>query len=139
MLVDADVFIGVSSGNILTGEDIATMNDRSIVFALANPTPEVDPGAAGRHAAIVATGRSDFPNQINNVLVFPGLFRGMLDAGASRIDDEMLRAAAIAIANVVEPEQLNSNFIIPGVFDERVAGAVSKSVVKYLRSVGHEG
>ena len=139
VLVDADVFIGVSSGNILTGEDIATMNDRSIVFALANPTPEVDPGAAGRHAAIVATGRSDFPNQINNVLVFPGLFRGMLDAGASRIDDEMLRAAAIAIANVVEPEQLNSNFIIPGVFDERVAGAVSKSVVKYLRSVGHEG
>lgn len=132
VLAGADVFIGVSSGNILTGEDIATMNSDAIVFALANPTPEVDPAAAGRHAAIVATGRSDFPNQINNVLVFPGLFRGMLDARASRIDDEMLRAAAIAVAEVVAPEQLNPNYIIPGVFDERVAGAVSKAVVKYL-------
>ncbi len=131
-LCDADVFIGVSSGNILTGEDIATMADKAIVFALANPTPEVDPSAAARSAAIVATGRSDFPNQINNVLVFPGLFRGMLDAGVSRIDDEMLRIAAVAIAEVVSDEQRNSNYIIPGVFDDRVAGAVSKAVVRYF-------
>ncbi|MCF2706517.1 NAD-dependent malic enzyme [Arcanobacterium haemolyticum] len=132
VLKDADVFIGVSSGNILTGEDIAMMADKAIVFALANPTPEVDPTAAARTAAIVATGRSDFPNQINNVLVFPGLFRGMLDAGVSRIDDEMLRIAAVAIADVVADEQRNSNYIIPGVFDDRVAGAVSKAVVQYF-------
>ena len=132
VLAGADVFIGVSSGNILTGDDIATMNDDAVVFALANPTPEVDPAAAAQHAAIVATGRSDFPNQINNVLVFPGLFRGMLDAHASKIDDEMLRAAAVAIAGVVSDEQRNSNFIIPGVFDERVATAVSRAVVRYF-------
>ena len=132
VLAGADVFIGVSSGNILTGDDIATMNDDAVVFALANPTPEVDPAAAAQHAAIVATGRSDFPNQINNVLVFPGLFRGMLDAHASKIDDEMLRAAAVAIAGVVSDEQRNSNFIIPGVFDERVATAVSRVVVRYF-------
>lgn len=131
-LVGADVFIGVSSGNILTGDDIARMADNAIVFAMANPTPEVDPVAAGKHAAIVATGRSDFPNQINNVLVFPGLFRGMLDAGASRIDDEMLRQAAVAIAEVVTDRERNVNYIIPGVFDPRVAERVSSAVVDYV-------
>ena len=131
-LVGADVLIGVSSGNILTGDDIATMADDAIVFAMANPTPEVDPIAAGRHAAIVATGRSDFPNQINNVLVFPGLFRGMLDAGASKIDDEMLRQAAIAVADVVSDEERNSNYIIPGVFDPRVVDKVADAVVRYV-------
>ena len=127
-LVGADVFIGVSGPDILTGEDIATMNDRAIVFALANPTPEVDPTAAAEHAMVVATGRSDYPNQINNVLAFPGLFRGLLDAGARHITDEMLRVAALAIAEVVSADELNSAFIIPGVFDARVAEAVADAV-----------
>ncbi|UNX54892.1 NAD-dependent malic enzyme [Georgenia sp. TF02-10] len=127
-LAGADVFIGVSAGDILTGADVATMADGAIVFALANPTPEVDPVAAGETAAIVATGRSDYPNQINNVLAFPGLFRGLLDAAASVITDEMLRVAAVAIAEVVSPEELNPAFIIPGVFDTRVAEAVAEAV-----------
>ncbi|MEN5073712.1 NAD-dependent malic enzyme [Isoptericola cucumis] len=128
MLVGADVFVGVSAGNILTGADVARMNDGAIVFALANPTPEVDPIAAGETAAVVATGRSDYPNQINNVLAFPGLFRGLLDAGATQITDEMLRVAAVAIASVVGDEELNPAFIIPGVFDHRVAEAVAEAV-----------
>ncbi|MFD1507574.1 NAD-dependent malic enzyme [Georgenia yuyongxinii] len=127
-MAGADVFIGVSAGNILTGADVARMNDGAIVFALANPTPEVDPIEAGQTAAVVATGRSDYPNQINNVLAFPGLFRGLLDAGASHISDEMLRVAAVAIAGVVSDEELNSAFIIPGVFDTRVAEAVAEAV-----------
>ncbi|MHB1064879.1 MAG: malic enzyme-like NAD(P)-binding protein [Georgenia sp.] len=127
-LVGADVFIGVSAGNILTGADIAKMGDGAIVFALANPTPEVDPLEAGETAAVVATGRSDYPNQINNVLAFPGLFRGLLDAGASHISDEMLRVAAVAISEVVSADELNSAFIIPGVFDTRVAEAVAEAV-----------
>ncbi|HLR97215.1 MAG TPA: NADP-dependent malic enzyme, partial [Jiangellaceae bacterium] len=127
-LAGADVFIGVSSGDLLTGDDIATMNDGAIVFALANPIPEVDPIEAGQTAAVVATGRSDYPNQINNVLAFPGVFRGLLDAGAPHISDEMLRVAAVAIAEVVGPEELNSAFVIPGVFDARVAEAVAEAV-----------
>ncbi len=127
-LVGADVFVGVSAGNILTGADVATMNEGAIVFALANPTPEVDPIAAGETAAVVATGRSDYPNQINNVLAFPGLFRGLLDAGATQITDEMLRVAAVAISSVVSEDELNSAFIIPGVFDSRVAEAVADAV-----------
>ena len=123
----------MSSGDILTGADIATMADDAIVFAMANPTPEVDPIDAAQHAAIVATGRSDFPNQINNVLVFPGLFKGMLRAGVSKIDDEMLRAAAVALADVVKDEQRNANYIIPGVFDARIAESVSNAVVSYLK------
>jgi malate dehydrogenase (oxaloacetate-decarboxylating) len=133
-LAGADVFIGVSSADILDGDDIATMADGAIVFALANPTPEVDPDDAARTAAVVATGRSDYPNQINNVLAFPGLFRGLLDAGASKIDNEMLRVAAVAIANVVSAEELNPSFIIPGVFDPRVAEAVSTAVNEYASS-----
>ncbi|WP_152196465.1 NAD-dependent malic enzyme, partial [Georgenia subflava] len=127
-LARADVFIGVSAGDILTGADVARMNEGAIVFALANPTPEVDPIEAGQSAAVVATGRSDYPNQINNVLAFPGLFRGLLDAGASHISDEMLRVAAVAIAEVVGDDELNPAFVIPGVFDTRVAEAVAEAV-----------
>ncbi len=127
---DADVFIGVSAGDILDEEDIASMNDDAIVFALANPTPEVDPRAADKHAAVVATGRSDYPNQINNVLAFPGLFRGVLDARAVAITEEMLHASALAIANVISEDELSRSHIIPGVFDKRVAPAVAHAVRK---------
>lgn len=127
-LEGADVFIGVSAGDILTGDDIARMGERSIVFALANPVPEVDPIAAAAHAAVVATGRSDYPNQINNVLAFPGLFRGLLDAGARDVTQETMRRAAVAIAGVVEDDELNPSFVIPGVFDNRVAEAVADAV-----------
>ncbi|PYG00336.1 malate dehydrogenase (oxaloacetate-decarboxylating) [Georgenia satyanarayanai] len=127
-LEGADVFIGVSAGDILTGDDIARMGDRSIVFALANPLPEVDPIAAAAHAAVVATGRSDYPNQINNVLAFPGLFRGLLDAGARDVTQETMRRAAVAIAGVVGDDELNPSFVIPGVFDSRVAEAVADAV-----------
>lgn len=132
---DADVFIGVSQGDILDGEDIATMAEGAIVFALANPTPEVDPLAAAKHATIVATGRSDYANQINNVLAFPGLFRGLLDAKVREITTEVLRVSAMAIANVIEPDELTTNYIIPGVFDERVPRAVSKAVRKAVRDL----
>ncbi|MGI8949249.1 MAG: NAD-dependent malic enzyme [Ornithinimicrobium sp.] len=127
-MAGADVFIGVSAADILTGDDVATMNDDAIVFALANPTPEVDPVEAGRTAAVVATGRSDYPNQINNVLAFPGLFRGLLDSGATEITDELLRQAAVAIAEVVGDDERNPAFIIPGVFDPRVADDVAEAV-----------
>jgi len=128
VLVGADVFIGVSAPNLLTGEDIATMADKAIVFALANPVSEVDPVEASKYAAVVATGRSDYPNQINNVLVFPGFFRGLLDAGVSDITDEMLIAAAKAIADKVHVDQLNSSYIVPSVFDTTVAPAVAAAV-----------
>jgi malate dehydrogenase (oxaloacetate-decarboxylating) len=128
MLVGADVFIGVSAPNLLTGDDIAQMASDAIVFALANPDPEVDPFAASKHAAIVATGRSDYPNQINNVLAFPGFFRGMLDSGASEITDDCLIAAATAIADCVKPGELNANYIVPSVFDSDVAPAVAAAV-----------
>jgi malate dehydrogenase (oxaloacetate-decarboxylating) len=128
VLVGADVFIGVSAPNLLTGDDIATMAPRACVFALANPDPEVDPLQAGLHAAIVATGRSDFPNQINNVLAFPGFFRGMLDAGAHEITEATLLAAAKAIADAVAPDELNESYIVPSVFDPKVAPAVAAAV-----------
>lgn len=134
-LKDADVFIGVSQGNILTPADIATMADDAIVFALANPTPEVDPIGAAEHAAVVATGRSDYPNQINNVLAFPGLFRGLLDAKVKEITTEVLRVAALAIASVISEDELSANYIIPGVFDERVAPAVSRAVRQAVRDL----
>lgn len=133
-LVEADVFIGVSAANILTGADIAAMNEDAIVFALANPIPEVDPLEAAETAAVVATGRSDHPNQINNVLAFPGLFRGLLDVGATDITEELLRVAAVAIAEVVSDEELNPAFVIPGVFDPRVAEAVADAVRSFERS-----
>ena len=127
-LAGADVFLGVSAPHILTGDDIATMNDDSIVFALANPEPEVDPVAAAQHATVVATGRSDFANQINNVLVFPGVFRGLLDAHSTMITDEVLLAAADALAAVVHPDELNPAYIVPSVFNPHVAEVVSAAV-----------
>lgn len=136
-LKGADVFIGVSRGNILTGEDIAQMADKAIVFALANPTPEVDPNEAHNYAAIVATGRSDYPNQINNVLAFPGLFRGALDAHATEITIEALHASAQAIANVIGDDERSPNYIIPGVFDDRVAPAVSHATRRALATTAN--
>lgn len=127
-LVGADVFIGVSAGNILTGDDIAQMNQDAIVFAMANPVPEVDPVEAGRHATVVATGRSDFANQINNVLVFPGVFRGLLDAQSGHVDDDMLLAAASALADVVHADELNPMYIIPSVFNAEATKAVARAV-----------
>jgi malate dehydrogenase (oxaloacetate-decarboxylating) len=124
----ADVFIGVSAPNLLTGDDIAAMAPDAIVFALANPDPEVDPRAAREYAAIVATGRSDQPNQINNVLAFPGVFRGMLDAQARKYNDDMALAAARAIADTVGADKLNASVIVPSVFDPRVAPAVAAAV-----------
>ena len=124
------MFIGVSAPNLLTGQDISTMADKAIVFAMANPDPEVDPFDATKHAVIVATGRSDYPNQINNVLAFPGLFRGMLDSGACEITDRCLLAAAAAIADCVKPGELNANYIVPSVFDPAVAPAVAAAVRK---------
>ncbi|PKV93747.1 malate dehydrogenase (oxaloacetate-decarboxylating) [Amycolatopsis echigonensis] len=133
-LVGADVFIGVSAPNLFGAEQVATMNDDAVVFALANPDPEIDPLEAQKHAAVVATGRSDFPNQINNVLAFPGVFRGLLDAAAHNIDDNMLLAAADAIADVVDNGKLNASFIVPSVFDSAVAPAVAEAVRKAVRA-----
>jgi malate dehydrogenase (oxaloacetate-decarboxylating) len=124
----ADVFIGVSAPNILTGEDVKTMNEDAIVFALANPDPEVDPDEAREYAAVVATGRSDYPNQINNVLAFPGVFRGLLDAQAVTITEAMLVAAARALADVVAPDELGPDYIVPSVFHPDVASGVAAAV-----------
>jgi len=125
---DADIFIGVSAPNVLNENDIKSMAKNAIVFALANPDPEIDPVIARKYAAVVATGRSDQPNQINNVLVFPGFFRGLLDANISKITDEMLVLAAEAISSCVSDEQLNANFIVPSVFDLNVVTKVAASV-----------
>ena len=128
----ADIFIGVSAPGVLNEADIAAMAAGAIVFALANPDPEIDPVIARKYAAVVATGRSDQPNQINNVLAFPGIFRGLLDAQAHKITDKLLVAAAEAIADCVSEAQLNTSFIVPSVFDPNVviklAAAVKKSV-----------
>jgi malate dehydrogenase (oxaloacetate-decarboxylating) len=132
---DADVFIGVSAPNLLDGPDVAAMAPDAIVFALANPDPEVDPAEATRHAAVVATGRSDYPNQINNVLAFPGVFRGLLDASATSIDDSVLVAAANAIAETVSDSELNANYIIPSVFHEAVHKAVAAAVRDAVKGV----
>ena len=128
-LVGADVFIGVSAPNIVKKEMVSKMNHDAIVFPMANPTPEIMPVEAFEGGAcIVGTGRSDYPNQINNVLVFPGLFRGALDARAKEITEEMKMRAAMAIAELVSEEELKEDYIIPGVFDKRVATAVAKAV-----------
>jgi malate dehydrogenase (oxaloacetate-decarboxylating) len=128
----ADIFIGVSAPKVLNEADIKSMAKGAIVFALANPDPEIDPVIARKYAAVVATGRSDHPNQINNVLAFPGIFRGLLDAQAHKITDKLLVAAAEAIADCVSEAQLNTSFIVPSVFDPnvviKVAAAVKKSV-----------
>ena len=125
---DADVFIGLSAPGILSGDDIAAMAEGAIVFALANPDPEVDPEAAREHAAVVATGRSDYPNQINNVLAFPGVFRGLLDAQSRVVTDDMLIAAAQALADVVSPDEIGPHYIIPSVFHPDVASSVAVAV-----------
>jgi len=127
---NSDIFIGVSAPNVITESDVAFMAKGSIVFALANPEPEIDPVIARKYATVVATGRSDQPNQINNVLAFPGIFRGLLDANANKITDELLIAAAEAIADCVTPQQLNASFIVPSVFDPQVVTAVASAVRK---------
>ncbi len=130
-VANADVFIGVSSGNVLTKEHVATMAKDPIIFAMANPTPEIAyEEAVKTKVAVFGTGRSDYPNQINNVLVFPGLFRGVLDAGVSQITDTMKVAAALAIANLVPKNKLSKKYIIPDAFDKRVAKAVALAVKK---------
>ena len=127
-LVGADVFIGVSGPGLLEPHDLAVMAPEAVVFAMANPDPEVDPSGAREYVAVVATGRSDEPNQINNVLAFPGVFRGALDAGARDITDEMKTAAAHAIADSVGPDELSANYIVPSVFNPDVAPAVADAV-----------
>ena len=132
-----DVFVGVSAPNIVTAEMVGTMAKNAIVFAMANPTPEIMPDEAKKGGAkVVATGRSDFPNQINNVLVFPGIFRGALDARATDITEEMKIAAVKAIADIIKPEELTEDYIIPGAFDERVAANVAKEVAKTAKETG---
>lgn len=131
VLKGKDVFIGVSAPNILKAEVAATMAKDAIVFAMANPIPEIMPDEAKKAGIrVIATGRSDFANQINNVLVFPGLFRGALDARASKINDEMKIAAAYAIADLIKDDELNEEYIIPGAFDKRVAETVAEAVYK---------
>src|SRR3954453_22131825 len=131
-----DLFIGVSGPGIIEAEDLGKMADDAIVFAMANPNPEVMPEEAGPYVRIMATGRSDYPNQINNVLAFPGIFRGALDAGAPRITEEMKLAAAQGIADVVASEDLSEDYIIPSVFDRDVAPAVAQAVVEEARRDG---
>ncbi len=128
-LKGADCFIGVSAPNLLNAEMVATMNSDAIIFACANPTPEIFPEEARKGGArIIATGRSDYPNQINNVLAFPGVFRGAFDVRASEINEEMKMAAALALADLVSSDELNEDYIIPKPFDVRVARAVAKAV-----------
>ncbi|MBE6947781.1 MAG: NAD-dependent malic enzyme [Ruminococcaceae bacterium] len=137
VIVGADVFIGVSAPGTLTTEMVKTMNKDAIVFACANPTPEIFPeDAKAGGAAVVSTGRSDYPNQVNNVLAFPGIFRGTFDVRASDINEEMKMAAAMAIANLISDEELNADYIIPAAFDERVGPAVAKAVAEAARASG---
>lgn len=134
---EADVFIGVSAPKALTVDMVKTMNQDAIVFACANPTPEIFPDEAKAGGAkVVATGRSDFPNQINNVLAFPGIFRGAFDVRARDINDEMKIAAAKALAGLISEEELNADYIIPAAFDERVGGTVAKAVAEAARKSG---
>ncbi len=139
----ADVFVGVSTGDVLTAADVGSMGPDSIVFALANPNPEIDPAVAREHAAVVATGRSDHPNQINNVLAFPGVFRGLLDARSHAITDRVLIAAAQALAAVVTDTELNADYIVPSVFHPdlsvTVAAAVRDAALGDARAMGLVG
>ncbi|HVF50348.1 MAG TPA: malic enzyme-like NAD(P)-binding protein [Pyrinomonadaceae bacterium] len=132
----ADVFLGLSAPGILTVVDLKNMAAQPIVFAMANPTPEIMPEEAADHVAVMATGRSDYPNQINNVLCFPGIFRGALQCRASRINEEMKLAAAHAIAAIISPEELHPDYIVPSVFDKRVAEAVSNAVEESAYQTG---
>ncbi len=132
----ADLFLGVSAPELLTRDDIFTMNERPIVFAMANPVPEISPDEIHDVVAVIGTGRSDYPNQINNVLAFPGIFRGALDARASDINEAMKLAAAHAIANVIKEEELSADYIMPSIFDRRVTQSVSRAVAKAARDSG---
>jgi len=137
VIKDADLFIGVSAAGMLTKEMIATMAKDPIIFAMANPTPEIMPeDAKAAGAAIVGTGRSDYPNQVNNVLAFPGIFRGALDVRASDINDAMKIAAAQAIAGLIDDEELNADYILPTPFDERVKDAVAAAVAQAAKDSG---
>ncbi|HEY2436038.1 MAG TPA: malic enzyme-like NAD(P)-binding protein, partial [Solirubrobacteraceae bacterium] len=136
VLEGADLFIGVSGARVVDGEALARMNPNPIVFAMANPNPEVQPEDAAPYARIMATGRSDYPNQINNVLCFPGIFRGTLDVRASAITEQMKMAAARAIADIVSPEELREDYIIPSVFNRDVVGAVASAVAEEARESG---
>ena len=137
VIVGADVFIGVSAPGTLTTEMVRTMAKDAIIFACANPTPEIFPeDAKAGGAKVIATGRSDFPNQINNVLAFPGIFRGTFDVRASDINEEMKVAAAEALANLISDDELNADYIIPAAFDERVGPAVAKAVAEAARKTG---
>lgn len=136
VIVGADVFIGVSAPGILTVEDVKTMAKDPIVFAMANPEPEINPDIAEPYVRVMATGRSDYPNQINNVLCFPGIFRGALDCRASEINEEMKVAAAKAIASVVSDEELSESYIIPSVFNDKVVERVRAAVVQAAHQTG---
>lgn len=137
IIKDKDIFIGVSAPNLVTAEMVKTMAKNPIIFAMANPTPEIMPDVAKEGGAkVVATGRSDFPNQINNVLVFPGIFRGALDVKATDITEEMKLAASRAIASLITPEELNENYIIPSPFDKRVCEVVAKEVGRVAKEQG---
>lgn len=132
-LVGADIFVGVSAPNIVSAEMVASMNCDAIIFAMANPTPEIMPDVAkAAGAKVVGTGRSDFPNQVNNVVAFPGIFKGALEGRATQITEDMKLAAANALANLVDPDQLNEDFILPEAFDPRVAQVVSQAVKDHI-------
>ena len=136
-LVGADVFIGTSAPGIVTKEMVKTMNRDAIIFACANPTPEIFPDEAKEGGAkVISTGRSDFPNQINNVLAFPGIFRGAFDVRASDINEEMKLAAAFALAELVSEDELSEEYIMPAAFDERVGNAVAKAVADAAKKTG---
>lgn len=136
VIKDADVFVGLSAPNTLKVEDLQNMNKDPIVFAMANPVPEIMPEIAAPHVAIMATGRSDYPNQINNLLAFPGIFRGALDCQATDINEEMKMAAAYAVANCVDEDALSPDYIVPSVFNSKVAPTVARAVKKAAHDSG---
>jgi len=132
-LVGADIFVGVSAPNIVTQDMVKSMNEKAIIFAMANPVPEIMPDLAKKSGAmVVGTGRSDFPNQVNNVVAFPGIFKGALKGRARQITDEMKLAAATAIANLVDEKELNADNILPEAFDERVSDVVAEAVMAHI-------
>jgi malate dehydrogenase (oxaloacetate-decarboxylating) len=136
-MVGADVFIGVSAPGVVDEDMIKSMNSDAIVFPMANPVPEIMPDLAkAAGARVVGTGRSDFPNQINNVMAFPGIFRGALDVRASDINEEMQMAASLAIASLVSDEELNEEYIMPFAFDERIGKTVAEKVAEAARKTG---
>ncbi len=137
VMAGSDVFIGVSAPDTVTTEMVRSMNDGAVVFACANPVPEIYPeDALAGGAVVVATGRSDYPNQINNVLAFPGIFRGTFDVRARDINDDMKIAAAAALADLVSAEELSPEYVIPAAFDERVGKAVAQAVAEAARKSG---